>query len=101
MLVLLAVARLGEEQAYAVSIAEEIEARTGRRSRRSAVYLTLQRLEGKGLVSSHLGSPRPERGGKARRHVRLESPGLASLQEARRALLNMWSGLEPTLEVGR
>lgn len=101
MLVLLAVARLGEDRAYAVSIVDEIRERTGRCAQRSTVYLTLQRLEGKGLVSSRLGDPRPERGGKARRLIRLETPGLEALRNGRRALLNMWSGLEPTLETGR
>ncbi len=98
LLVLLAVARLGEDEAYAVSIADEIATRTGRAARRAAVYTTLQRLEGRGLVTSWLGASRAERGGKARRHVRLEPPGLQAVLEARAALQNMWLDLDSLLE---
>ena len=99
LLVLLAVLRLGEPRAYAVSIADEIRRRTGRSVQRATVYVAMQRLESKGLVSTRLGEPLPERGGKARRHVRLEASGMEALRQARRALRSMWSGLEPALEV--
>jgi len=98
LLVLLAVLRLGEDEAYAVSIAEEIRERTERTVRRATVYVTLQRLEHKGMVSTRLGDPLPERGGKARRYVRIEEPGLVALRETRHALRTMWQGLEPSLE---
>ena len=97
LLVLLAVLRLGEE-AYAVSIVDEIRERTGRDIHRAAVYVTLQRLEAKGLLSSRLGTPLPERGGKARRQVRIERKGMAAVREARAALQNMWAGLGGLLE---
>ena len=93
LLVLLAALRLGEENAYALGIVDDIKARTGRSARRSAVYMTLQRLEKKGLISTHLGEPRKERGGKARRHVRVLPEGVASVQETRAALENMWGDL--------
>jgi DNA-binding PadR family transcriptional regulator len=92
-LVLLAVLRLGEE-AYAVPIVDEIEARTGRGASRSAVYLTLKRLEEAGLVASKLGQPLPERGGKARRYVRLLPEGLRLVRETQAGLRAMWDGLE-------
>lgn len=98
LLVLLAVLRLGENEAYAVSIAEEIQERTGRNVRRATVYVTLQRLEHKGMVSSRLGDPLPERGGKARRYVRLEEPGRVALRETQHALRSMWQGLESQLD---
>ena len=101
LLVLLGVVRLGEEDAYAVSIAEEIRRRTGRSVQRATVYVTLQRLEHKGLVSTRLGDPLPERGGKARRLVRIEGPGLDALRQARQSFRSMWKGLEPSLEVPR
>ncbi len=100
-LVLLAVLRLGEDKAYAVSVAEEIRRRTGRSVARATVYVSLQRLENKGLVSSRLGDPLPERGGKARRYVSIEAAGLEALSGAHRALRSMWSGLETQLEEGR
>ena len=91
-LVLLAVLRLGDD-AYAVPIVDEIEARTGRSASRSAVYLTLKRLEAAGLVTSELGDPLPERGGKARRYVRLLPEGLRLVRETQSGLEAMWDGL--------
>lgn len=99
-LVLLAALQLGPEEAYAVSISDEIAARTGRRVRRSNVYTTLQRLESKGLVSTSLGDPRPERGGKARRLVDVRPEGVAAVQETRAAFRSMWGGLDRVLEGG-
>jgi DNA-binding PadR family transcriptional regulator len=93
LLVLLACLRLGEANAYAVAIVDEIDRQTGRKIHRAAVYVTLQRLEKKGLVSTHLGEPRPERGGKARRLVRVEGTGVEAVREARHALQRMWVGL--------
>ena len=98
LLVLLAVLRLGEDDASAVSIVDEIAARTGRSVQRASVYVTLQRLEGKSLVSTWLGDSRPERGGKARRNVRLEPAGFEAVREARSALQNMWSDLDAVIE---
>ncbi|MDH3224765.1 MAG: PadR family transcriptional regulator [Gemmatimonadota bacterium] len=94
LMVLLAVMRLGEEGAYSLAIVDDIQQRTGRGVRRSAVYTTLKRLEKKGYVSTWLGEARPERGGKARRHVRLEAPGAAAVHESRRALESMWADLD-------
>ncbi len=93
LLVLLAVLRLGD-RAYAVPIVDEIHHRTGRHPSRSAVYLTLRRLEESGLVTSEMGEPLPERGGKARRYVRLLPDGLRLVAEARAGLESMWEGLD-------
>ena len=98
LLVLLAVVRLGEEEAYSLAIADEIRERTERTVRRSAVHTTLKRLEAKGLVSTHLGEPRSERGGKARRHVRIESAGAAAIHEARTTFERMWVDLDTSVE---
>lgn len=93
LLVLLAVLRLDGEDAYAVGIVDEIRARTGRKVRRPAVYTALRRLEDKGWVESWMGDPRPERGGKARRLVRVTASGADAVREARNALQAMWSGV--------
>jgi DNA-binding PadR family transcriptional regulator len=100
LLVLLASLRLGPEQAYAVSIAEEIGTRTGRRVGRASVYTALGRLEDKGLVATGLGEPRPERGGKARRLVTVSGAGLEAVREATTELRAMLGGLEGILEGG-
>ncbi|HEX7088621.1 MAG TPA: helix-turn-helix transcriptional regulator [Longimicrobiales bacterium] len=92
-LVLLAVARL-EGAGYGVTIRREIERRAGRAAAIGAVYATLERLEAKGYVSSRLGEPTAERGGRARRHFRLEPAGAAALARSRRVLDRMWEGVE-------
>jgi DNA-binding PadR family transcriptional regulator len=61
------------------------------------VYVTLRRLEEKGLLSSWLGESTPERGGKARRHVRLEADGARALREARQMAERMWTGVSPAM----
>jgi PadR family transcriptional regulator PadR len=95
-LVLLAVLRLGR-QAYGNTIRLEIEERTGRPTSRGAVYVTLDRLENKGLLRSELGDALPIQGGRARRYYQVEPDGIAALHDSRLALRSMWTGLEPVL----
>lgn len=90
-IVLLAVMRLGEES-YGVTIRREIEERTGRDVSLGAIYPTLDRLEEKGYVASWKGAPTGERGGRARRHFRLEVSGLEALRRSREAIRAMWEG---------
>lgn len=91
-LVLLALVRLGPE-AYGATIRREIEARTGRDLAISAVYVTLDRLEVKGLVRSHIGDPTPKRGGRRRKHVVILPAGLRAITHACRAFGQMVDGL--------
>ena len=92
-LVLLACLRLGDE-AYTVSVVDEIVGRTGRDVSHSAVYVALRRLEEKGLLRSELGDSTPERGGRPKRFFQAEPQALPALREARDTLLSMWEGLE-------
>jgi PadR family transcriptional regulator PadR len=94
--VLLAVLRLGDE-AYAVSIGDEILRCTGRTVSRGAIYITLDRLETKGHLKSRLADPTPERGGRAKRYYTLRPRALDALRETRRALVALWHGLESVL----
>ncbi|MBA3558541.1 MAG: helix-turn-helix transcriptional regulator [Gemmatimonadaceae bacterium] len=96
-MVLLAILHLRGE-VYGVPIVDEIERRTERSVSRAAVYITLRRLEEKGLVSSWMSEPIPERGGKPRRYVRVEPRGVVMLRESREAVDRMWRGLDPRLE---
>ena len=82
-------------EAYGVPIVEEIERRTGRTVSRAAVYVTLRRLEKRGLITSWMGDPTGERGGKARLCVRVEPEGVELLRESRRAMERMWDDLDP------
>jgi PadR family transcriptional regulator, regulatory protein PadR len=92
-MVLLAIVQL-EGDVYGVPIVEEIERRTGRAVARAAVYVTLRRLESKKLISSWMGEPSAERGGKARRLVKIEPAGLEALRESREAMERMWRGAD-------
>ena len=93
LLVMLAALRLGPTEAYTVSIAEDIHRRTGRFVRRANVFTTLQRLEQKGLISSALGEPRPERGGRPPRLVTVEPSGLEAVRATTGAINAMLGGL--------
>jgi PadR family transcriptional regulator, regulatory protein PadR len=90
-LVLLAILRIGEG-AYAVPIREELERHGGVSLSRGTIYVTLDRLERKGYVSSAFADPTPEPGGKARRCFRIERSGLSALREAQRMLDGMRAG---------
>lgn len=91
--VMLAILHL-KDDVYGVPIVDEIERRTGREVTRAAVYITLRRLEQKGLVASWMSEPTAERGGKARRHVKITPAGLRTLKESRDFLNLMWRGAE-------
>ncbi len=91
--VLLAILRLGDN-AYGVTIAAEISARTNREPAPGALYTTLDRLEDKGLVSSRLGDPTPQRGGRAKRYFTLNAKGLAAITRAQRSYRRLLEGCE-------
>jgi DNA-binding PadR family transcriptional regulator len=96
-LVLLAVLRLGD-RAYAPAIRAELAGRTGRPPSAGAIYITLDRLEAKGLIRSRLGEAPADRGGRPRRYVAVTARGLRSLRLARAELLGLWQGLEGVLD---
>lgn len=93
LLVMLAALRLGPDEAYTVSISDDITQRTGRSVRRANVYTTLQRLERKDLVSTRLSAPRTERGGRPRRLVEVTSAGRAAVRMTTEGIAAMAAGL--------
>jgi PadR family transcriptional regulator, regulatory protein PadR len=92
LLLLLVLMRLGEG-AYGVTIAKELEEQTGREVVIASVYATLDRLQERGLVTSSLGDPTPERGGRAKRYFRISGAGIREVRETRRSLMTLWKGL--------
>ena len=98
-LLLLAVLQLDAAEAYGARIRAEIEQRTGRTTSPGAIYTALDRLEQRGLVRSWLGEPTKQRGGKRKRHYRLEPAGASLLRRTQDALARMASGLEPRTEI--
>ena len=78
-LILTAAARLGDS-AYGAAIREFIEA-AGQRCSIGALYTTIDRLEGKGLIKTWMGEPTPERGGRAKRLIQLTGAGVHAASE--------------------
>lgn len=99
LLVVLAALRLGPEAAYTVTIVDDIRRRTGRRVRRANVFTSLRRLEERGLVTTRLGEPSAERGGRPPRLVRVTARGVAAARTTTYAIQAMLGGL--SLEQGR
>src|SRR5215207_10125558 len=85
LLAILHLAAAGEEDVYGVPIVDEIERRVPREVSRVAVYIALRRLEQKGFVNTWMGDPIPERGGKARRCVKVTRGGVQVLRDSRHA----------------
>jgi DNA-binding PadR family transcriptional regulator len=98
-MILLCVLRLDGE-AYGLAIRNELELVAGRRPSSGSLYTTLDRLEGKGLLTSEAGSADGSRGGRRRRYVKVTPEGRAQLQDARHRLLALWDGLETALDRG-
>ena len=95
--VLLATVRLGGE-AYSVPLVLELEARTGREVSQSSVFIVLQRLEKKGLLSSRMDDSWKEKTGRVRRYFRLTPEGMERLKETRRDLISLWDGIGAALD---
>ncbi len=91
---MLVVLRLGSN-AYGVKIREEINERTGRDVAIGQIYTVLGRLERKGFVSSRMGEPTPERGGRAKKFYRIEAKGQEAVRESQRDIERLSEGLEP------
>jgi len=95
--VLLTILRLGGES-YSVPIVAELEGRTGREVATSAVYISLRRLEKKGMLTSRLETPEESGEPYPRRYFALTDAALEPLKDARQAFLSLWEGLEPALD---
>lgn len=90
---LLAILRVGDD-AYGVTIRAELAERTGRNVAPGAMYTALERLETKGLITSRMSDPTPQRGGRAKRHVKVTPTGVEALTRAVEAYERLLDGLE-------
>jgi DNA-binding PadR family transcriptional regulator len=91
-IVLLAILRVGEN-AYGVPIRAEIKACTDREPAPGALYTTLDRLEEKGMVTSRLGEPTSQRGGRAKRYFTVTASGVEAVTRAQRSYQRLLKGL--------
>jgi DNA-binding PadR family transcriptional regulator len=97
--VLLTVWRL-DEGAYGVPVRDELERVAGRSVSAGAVYTTLVRMEAKGWLTSSMGEPTAERGGKAKRFFRITPYGVEAVGRARGVLERLWEGLDSAPAAG-
>lgn len=95
--VLLAMLRLGGE-AYSVPLVLELEERTGREVSQSSVFIALQRLEKKGLLSSRMDDHAKKETGRVRRYFALTPQAIARMKESREALISLWDGFGAQLD---
>ncbi len=89
---LLAVWRL-QENAYGVTIRNQINQATGKTWAYGALFVMLCRLEKKGYLTSFFAEPSSQRGGKSKRIFRLSSIGVKALKEIREVQKSVWSGI--------
>jgi PadR family transcriptional regulator, regulatory protein PadR len=95
-LVLTAILNL-RSQAYGVTIHTKVEELAKPKAvSLGAVYVTLDRLEDKGLISSWLSDPTPERGGRSKRCYRLEALGERALQDSAVTAQRIWETVAET-----
>jgi len=90
--VLLTILRLGDA-AYGVSIRKEIAVNTDREPSPGALYTTLDRLEERGLVTSSLGDPTPQRGGRAKRFFKVSAKGVEAVARVQRGYRRLLQGV--------
>ena len=95
-LLLFALVHLGRD-AHGVRIRQEIEQRTRRSVSAGAIYTAMDRLEGRGFVSSRMGDPTPERGGRRKKLYNIEPRGAQALANSYGALQEMAKGLGPKI----
>jgi len=89
-IVLTAILSLRDE-AYGVSIHQKAsQLAAPKKISLGAVYVTLDRLEDKGLVRSWLSDPTPERGGRSKRFYQLEALGERALEESAATAKRVW-----------
>ena len=103
VVVLLAVLHLVEhdQPAYGSTIRDAIAQRANRPVARGAVYVTLDRLESKDLLSSRVGEPTALRDNRPKRLFKVTPAGLKAVRQAVALVNRMQQGLEPVLRPGR
>lgn len=91
-MLLLAVWRL-QDNAYGVTIRDQLKAVTGKTWSFGALFVSLDRLSKKGFVTSYYSDPLPQRGGRRRRMYRLNKAGRQALLDIRVVEKALWDGV--------
>jgi DNA-binding PadR family transcriptional regulator len=93
--VLLTVAVL-YENAYGISIKEEIESKLNRKVSVGAMRTALSRLEKKGYLNSEFGEATAERGGKRKRYFKVTRSGKEALEQVMETRQKLWTAIPST-----
>jgi DNA-binding PadR family transcriptional regulator len=96
-IILLSIWRL-QNNAYGITILDEVAKSTGKNWLTGSIYASLGRLLKKKLVISVEGEPTPERGGRRKIYYRLTLEGQKVLVEIRRMNAIAWKDL-PAFEI--
>ncbi len=88
------------DQAYGAAIRESIVKTAGRNCSIGALYTTIERLETKGLLTTWMGEATPQRGGRAKRMVRVTPEGAQAARDFYETMLRVsrnaaWASCEP------
>ncbi len=83
------------ENAYGISIKEDIESRLNRRVSVGAMRTALSRLEKKGLLNSEFGEATAMRGGKRKRFYQVTPYGKKALEEVMETRRKLWDAVPP------
>jgi len=92
-MLLWAVLRLDGE-GYGATILKELNTRVERQVTTGALYATLDRLEGKGMIRSRLADAEPNRGGRRKRYLSVTAAGQAALERVRHEWMSLWEGVD-------
>jgi len=90
-LMITAAAALGDE-AYGAAIRQQLEETTGHKCSIGALYTTIERLENKGLLKTWMGEATPQRGGRAKRMVRVTPKGVLAAKNFYDAVIRVSRG---------
>lgn len=81
------------ENAYGITIKEDIETRLKRSVSVGAMRTALNRLEKKGFLSSHFGEATASRGGKRKRYFRVTPEGKKALEYVMETRKQLWDAI--------
>ncbi len=91
-LILLAILEL-RDNAYVVSIRDQLKKMTGETWTMGALFVTLDRMSQKGYVRSRLSEPTPERGGRRKRLYKLLPAAVDALNRVRDLNRVVWKNV--------
>lgn len=96
-ILLMAILKL-KDDAYGVTIIQEVKKSTGRELRVGALWVALDILSKKGLIEKRMGDPTPQRGGRSKIYYTLTPNGLSELERVRDFQRNLWKDVPETIE---